>query len=210
MPGPAQRAPVGGGSVRARRRLVPRAVAGPGRGAARAARHRDGDQQRVDRAARHVRRAAVPAHRRRGGGDRSAPRRARAPACRRAEGGPPREPDRDDGRTARRDPSGRGAGLGRDEEHVRAPRAGDPRPAGGSRRRDLPHGPRRDPGRGARRERAQRPHRAHPGAGGSRRGAFSSRRGPRRSRGHLAACPGSIPGWSTNAGPGRYRHRGPV
>jgi len=202
-PGPGQRAPVDGRSVRARRRLVPRALAGPDRGAARSTRHGGGDQQRVDRAARHVRHATVPAHRRRGGGHRSTPRRARAPARRRAQGSPPREPDGDDGRAAQRDPSDCGADLGRDEQHVRAPCAGDPRPAGGPRRRDLPHGPRRDPGRGARREPAQRPHRAWPGA-------FGSRRGLRRSLGHLAACPGGIPGWSTNTGPGRDRHRGPV
>ena len=223
-PGHAQRAPVDGRSVRARRRLVPGALAGPGHSAARSARHGDGDQQRIDRAARHRRRAAVPADRRCGGGNRSDPGRTRAPACRCAQSGPSREPDRDDGRTPQRNPSGRCADLGWGEEHVRAPRAGDPRPAGGPRRPDLPHGPRRDPGRGARRERDQRPQRAQPGAGsgadrrgsrpsafgGSRRGAGTGCRGARRRRGHADAFPRGIPACSTNAGPGRDRHPGHV
>ena len=142
-----------------------------------------------------VRRAAVPPHRRRRGGNRSDPRGPRASAGRPAEGGPPREPHRDVGCASRRDPARRGARLGRCEEHVRAPRAGHARPARSARSHDLPHGPRGKPGRSPRRARAQRPNR--PGAGAV---AHADRR--RR--------PGTVPGRPAAAGDSRDRSRRPV
>ncbi len=195
QPKPAKRAPGGGRSVRPRRRQLPGALAGSDRGAPRAARHRQRGQQRLDRAARLVRRAAVPPHRRRRGGSRSGPRGPRASAGRPAEGGPPREPNRDLGCAPRRDPARSGARLGRGEEHLRAPRAGHARPARSARSHDLPHGPRGKPGRSPRRARAHRQNR--PGAGA---GAHADRH--RR--------PGPIPGRRAAAGDSRDRSRRPV
>ena len=74
-----------------------------------------------------------------------------------------------------RDPSDRGAHLGRGDEHVRPSGAGDPRAADGPRRRDVPDGSRRDPRRRARRAVAQRPLRAWPRARAARRTAIGPR-----------------------------------
>jgi hypothetical protein len=183
----AQRPPFDGRPLRARRGFVPGAVAGSGQRAARSAQHGNRDQQRVDRAARLGRLAALPAHGRHRGGSRSRPGGARAPPRRRSQGGPSREPDRDDGRPAERDRSECGPDLGRGEEHVRAPRAGDPRPAGRPRRRDVPHRPRRNAGRRSRRARAQRPHRPDSAA---RVAGPVGRRRPCRKTGHRGGAPG--------------------
>ena len=200
--GPAQRRPVDRRSVRPRRRLVPRPLAGPDRRAARPARHGDRRQQRLDRAARHVRRSAVPARRGRGGRNRSDPRRARTPPRRPDQGGPPRQPDRDVGRAARGDEPGRGAHLRRGEEHIRPPGALDARPTGGPRRRNVSHGHVGNPRRRAGRTPAHRPRR--PGRGpGSRRLEGG---GP----GSPAVRRDGLPGWDANAGPGGDRRRGPV
>jgi hypothetical protein len=183
----AQRPPVDGRPLRVRRGFVPGAMARSGQRAAGSARHGNRDQQRVDRAARLGRLPALPAHGRHRGGSRSRLGGARPPPRRRSQGCPPRKPDRDDGRPAERDRSDRGPDLCRGEEHVRAPRAGDARPAGRPRRRDVPHGSRRDAGRGPRRARAQRPHRPDSAARGA--GPFGRRR-PWREPGGGGGAPG--------------------
>ena len=192
---PVERTPGGRRSIRARQRPLRRALAGPGRGAAGATRHRERDQQRLDRAAGLVRRTAVPPHGRRGGRNRSDPRGSRASAGRPPESGAPREPYGDIGCASRRGPARRGAHLGWSEEHLRASGTRNPRQACGPRCDDLPDGPRGQPGRGPRRAYAQRPNRAGASAGS-------------HARCHRPAD--AIPGRPADTEPSRDRSRRPV
>ena len=136
---------------------------------------------------------------------------ARASARRPAQGGPPREP-RPRRRTRCSDAirPDRGAGLGRRRQHVRASGAGNPCPAGGPGSRDVPHGSRRDPGRGARRACAQRADRARPVRRGNGLGTRDTRRRSRGRGPYLVARRGHIAGRSARTDPGRARHRGHV
>ena len=108
-------------------------VAAARQGADRTARRRDGDQQRLDRAARNDRSVSLPPGGRRGGGHRSEPVADGTSASRPVEGRSSRQPDRDDAGVRGNGPTAHRDRLGRRREHVRTSDASDARspPSGG-------------------------------------------------------------------------------
>jgi len=155
-------------------------VAGPGRRPAAAARYRDRDQQRLDRAARGGQRSPLPAHGRRRGGDRPDARRARAAPRGRPEDRAPRQPHRNDRcLPRRRAPADRG-GVRRSRQPVRPSRPRDP-PA---RLRDGGEGL---PDRRGR----ERVDRARPWSGAGRPGGHARGAGRPASGGHARTGDGS-------------------
>ena len=145
--------------ARGRRHRPASAVADPRRGAGRAARRRDRDQQRVDRPARGRRRRPIPAGGRRRGGDRRIAPGGSAAATRPAQGRPSRQPDGDDPGVRRRGTAADRGRVGRHRQPVRTPDACDARASVRGRCPGLPHGSRRDGRRHVRVDRAIGPRR---------------------------------------------------
>ena len=124
-----------------RRGPAQRPLARPWHRAARAARHRHRDQQRVDRVPRRGRRAPLPADGRRRAGHRPDAPRPRPSPRRPPQGRPPRERDGvDPAVRGRRQAEGRHR-VRRGGQPVRAPREVDAGPAACQRRPRLPDGP---------------------------------------------------------------------
>ena len=116
-------------------------VAGPGRRAARAARHRHGDQQRLGRVPGRGERPPVPADGGRRAGHRPHAARPRAAARRPGQDRPPRQRHGVDPGVRRRRPPASRDRLGRRRQPVRPPGAIDARPVPRGRRAGLSDGP---------------------------------------------------------------------
>jgi hypothetical protein len=172
-----------GRPLRARWDRPRRALAGrrpcPGRGV----RRRQRGERRLDRAPRLVRGPALPPGGGRRGGGRGRAGLAGHPDRGPAQGRPSRQPDVDDRRARGRDAPRPGGGLGRGEEHVRAPIARGRRAAGGRRCRRPADRPGGDDRRGPRCRRHRGADRA-PGTAPRGRGlpGGSPPGGPRRVR----------------------------
>ena len=184
-------------------------VAGPGRRAARAARHRHGDQQRLGRVPGRGERPPLPADGRRRAGHRPDAARPRAPARRPGQDRPPRQRHGVDAGVRRRRPPASRDRLGRRRQPVRPPGAIDARPVPRERRARLPDGPGRlgrggPPRRRPRRERV----RAERGPRTATRASSASARPIADARNAAFLCaipiPAGSPAW---VAPGRARPR---